>query len=282
MSERTRKNKRNKAREYKPSHLRRLDTLSGNQCAAPDCTRALIARDNETIVSKVCHIEAASANGPRFNAAMDDDDRRHFNNLILLCDECHNIIDNMENEAKYPVSLLQEWKKEHVSKFLLILSSNTSLLNLAINAIATVELEEGVDGDQGDSAVFDIEHKIKHNSIIRNKPLIDEYKIFYTKIASLYEELESQGSFKKENLLRNIRKVYLKTKGKYVGSAIQTDSFEIIQKNADNIIEDIEDELIESCDSYQTTTREDISFGVSIIMVDAFMRCKILEGPPKL
>ena len=86
-----------KARQYKPSTVRRLDTLSRNECAAPDCDRKLIARDGETIVSKICHIEAASENGPRFNPEMDDDDRRHFNNLILLCDECHNIIDNIEN-----------------------------------------------------------------------------------------------------------------------------------------------------------------------------------------
>ena len=51
-----------KARQYKPSTVRRLDTLSGNQCAAPGCTRSLIAKDGETILSKICHIEAASEN----------------------------------------------------------------------------------------------------------------------------------------------------------------------------------------------------------------------------
>lgn len=267
----------NKARQYKPSHVRRLDTLSRNECAAPDCTRKIIAHDGESIIGKICHIEAASINGPRFNPAMDDDDRRHFNNLILMCDECHTVIDNKNNEAKFPVSLLKEWKMEHESKGHLELTANTSLLKLAINAIADADLEESTDVSEAAYKPFDIEHKIAHNAIVRNKPLIDEYKVYYTKIASLYEELESQGSFKKEGLLRNIRKIYLKIKGKYVG--VSANPLEIVQKNADNIIEEIEEELMQSCSSMYT---EDISFGVSIIMVDAFMRCKILEKPSPL
>ena len=78
-----------KARQYNPSTVRRLDTLSGDECSAPDCTRKLIARDGETIISKICHIEAASPDGPRYNKNMTNDERRHYNNLILLCDECH-------------------------------------------------------------------------------------------------------------------------------------------------------------------------------------------------
>lgn len=267
-----------KARRYRPSHVRRLDTLSRNECAAPDCGKALIAHDGETVVSKICHIEAASKKGPRFNPAMDVDDRRHYNNLILLCDECHGIIDNLENESDYPVRLLREWKKEHESKGLTALNARKSLLMLAINAIASSDLEEDVEGEDADVSVFDIESKISYNEIVRNKPLIDEYKIFYTKIASLYSELERQGSFKKERLLRNIRRLYLKTRGSYILE--KGDPIEAVKKNADSIIEDIEEELVVSCSSENTAYDEDIAFGVSIIMVDAFMRCKILEEPP--
>jgi len=52
--------KKSNAREYKRSTVKRLHALSGNQCAAPDCVRKLIAREGETIISKICHIEAAS------------------------------------------------------------------------------------------------------------------------------------------------------------------------------------------------------------------------------
>lgn len=268
----------NKARQYKPATVRRLDTLSGNQCAAPDCTRKLIGRDNKSIVSKICHIEAASDNGPRFNPNMTDDERRHFDNLILLCDECHTIIDNKNNDKKYSVELLREWKLNHESKKISALNSNTSLLRIAINQISEANFDDLAVQDIETYDAFNIEDKINHNAIKRNKALIEEYKVFYSKINALYDELESQGSFKKEKLLRNIKKIYLRTKGKYVGDSSKP--IKLIRDNADNIIEDIEDYLIRSCDTGPACSEEDISFGITVVLVDAFMRCKILEEPP--
>jgi len=268
-----------KARKYKPSTVKRLHALSGNQCAAPNCTRELIARDGETIVSKICHIEAASADGARWNADMDDDQRRHFDNLILLCDECHCIIDNKENETKYPVALLKQWKKQHKSTMTYsYLNQRPSLLNKIITAISEIELDAKEEASPPNVEAFEIEEKIKHNDIKRNKALIDEYKVFYKKVNSLYQILEEQGSFKKENLLRNIRGIYLQVKGKYVGNDV--DPMQMIRDNADNIIEDVQDKLLAMAEEKTSNFSEDISFGISVIMVDAFMRCKILEEPP--
>lgn len=268
----------NEARNYTRPTLKRLYGLSGNLCAAPDCERVLIARDGISIISKICHIEAASEEGPRYNELMTDKERANFNNLILLCDECHTIIDNKENENKYPVTILKEWKKNHESKFLYEQLRNPSLLMQAINAIAEANFETETHNDENLYA-FAISDKISYNNIKRNKCLIEEYGGFYGKINALYGELESQGCFKKEKLLRNIRTIYLKTKGKYTQGV--SDPMLIIQEKADDIIEDIENEflsLVADSHKYQ----EDISFGIAIVLIDAFMRCKILEEPPKV
>lgn len=265
-----------KARRYKPSTVRRLDTLSGNQCANPKCRRKLIARDGETVISKICHIEAANTDGSRYNSKMSDDERRHYDNLILLCDECHSIIDKKENEDKYPVSLLKSWKRNHEDlnqQNLLI--KKPQLLNQAINAIAEINFKEG-EIDKNQTKSFSISEKIKHNALKRNKYLIEEYSRYYGKINSLYSELENQGSFKKEKLLRNIKLLYQKIKGEYING--QVNEFIIIQQNADNIFEDIENKLSEIINK-ELSNKEDISFALPIIMVDAFMRCKILEEP---
>ncbi|MBF0452515.1 MAG: hypothetical protein HQK75_17565 [Candidatus Magnetomorum sp.] len=200
--------------------------------------------------------------------------------LILLCDECHSIIDNKENEIKYSVSLLKQWKKNHESKQLTRLNSNSSLLRIAINAIANVELDDKYYDNVDYLKPFRIKDKIEYNSIKRNISLIEEYSIFYSKINSLYNELELQGSFKKEKLLRTIKLLYVKSKGAY----IRTDDnpMNLIRDNADNIIEDVENKLLELIEKDEAIFIEDISFGISIIMVDAFMRCKILEEPIKL
>lgn len=269
---------KSKARDYKDSTIKRLHVLSGNQCAAPDCTNALIARDGETIVSKICHIEAALPNGARWNPDMDDDQRRHFDNLILLCDECHCIIDNKDNEAQYPVSLLRQWKKQHESTITYsYLNEHPSLLSRVITAISGIELDAQEEVSSSSMGAFEIEAKIKHNDIRRNKTLIDEYKVFYAKVNSLYQTLEEQGSFKKENLLRNIRTIYLQAKGRYVEN--NPNPLQIVRDNADNIIEDVQDKLLSMAEKNTSNCSEDISFGVSLIMVDAFMRCKILEEP---
>lgn len=266
-----------KAREYTRTTLRRLDTLHGNQCAAPDCTRPLIAKDGETIISKICHIEAASKNGPRYNRNMTDDDRRHFENLILLCDEHHSIIDNPDNEIQYPVEMLKKWKRNHESKLLHNkLTTKSSLLKVAIDAISNINFEYGKLNNDF-TKPFNIEEKITYNSIKRNKALIEERKIFHSKINELYNELEIQGSFKKDKLLRNIRTVYLKIKGKYVGDSASV--MDIVRQNADNIIDGVEDELLKLIGKNFQGYEEDISFGISIILVDAFMRCRILEEP---
>ena len=51
----TSKGTKDKSRQYKPSTVRRLDTLSGNECAHPNCSKKLIAEDGISIISKICH-----------------------------------------------------------------------------------------------------------------------------------------------------------------------------------------------------------------------------------
>ncbi|MEX2491451.1 MAG: ABC-three component system protein [Nitrospirales bacterium] len=211
---------------------------------------------------------------------MTDDDRRHFDNLILLCDECHTIIDNKENEEKYTVSLLKDWKKRHESTATYaFLTSRPSLLMTVVDAIARIDMESTEKkGRSGGS--FDINDKIKHNAVVRNRPLIEEYRVFYKKINSLYQTLEKEGSFKKENLMRNIRTLYLQVKGKYLDASVTEFPQDTVRENADNIIEDVMDELLlQTQGKTGEVTQEDVAFGLSVIVVDAFIRCKILEEP---
>ncbi len=72
------------SRQYSRVTLRRLDTLSGNECAHPDCTKKLIAEDGMSIISKICHIAAASKNGPRYDKNMSDDEHNNQLSTILV------------------------------------------------------------------------------------------------------------------------------------------------------------------------------------------------------
>lgn len=273
----------NKARQYKPTTVRRLDTLSGNECAEPTCSKKLIAEDGESIISKICHIEAASANGPRWNKDSTDDERRDFGNLILLCDEHHVIIDNKNNEAKFPVYLLKKWKTDHEAKILKLISGNNvliknpSALNVVISFVGNRIFENVLITETLNAP--STEDKILYNNVIRFKPIIEEYAVYQGKLNKLYEEIEKQGSTKKEFVLQNIKTIYLKEKGKY-------DGIEDIRLHADTIIENVENELWKNIENSSNRVLdlpiEAVKLSLLIIMVDAFMRCNILEEPPKL
>jgi len=274
---------KDKARQYKPTTIRRLDKLSGNQCAGPSCLKNLIGEDGQSIISKICHIEAASKNGPRWNANMTDDERRDFSNLILLCDEHHTIIDNKDNELKFPVSLLKKWKTEHEAKILKLISGsnilvkNPSALNIIIGYVGNRIFENTVTSEPTNAP--DTEDKILYNNVILFKPVIKEYAVYQGKLNKLYEEIEKQGSTKKEFVLQNIKAIYLKEKGKHK-------DIEEIRANADTIIENVENELWKIIENSSNTNSdfpiEAIKISLLIIIVDAFMRCNILEEPPKL
>lgn len=94
--------------------LRALFARSGNQCAFPGCTQPLINAKNK-FIAQVCHIEAASEGGERYNPDENDEYRRSYENLLLLCYP-HHIETNDVDE--YPVERLLEVKREHEQMFL--------------------------------------------------------------------------------------------------------------------------------------------------------------------
>jgi len=196
------------ARNYTPKTLKRLFGLSGNQCAFPGCSKMLVNANNAKD-SNICHIEAASEGGERHNPNMSDPDRADYSNLILLCVQHHDETNDIE---KYTVDILKIMKMDHESNFLhQKIKNNPSMLKNTINAIANMNFEDPP--AEENLTPFDPKIKIIHNSIKRHSALIKEYKVYHKKLNSLYDELESQGSLKKEKILKNINLLYIKVKG---------------------------------------------------------------------
>lgn len=49
--------------------------------------------ENLIIIGQICHIEGEKEMSSRFNSNMTEEQRRSFDNLILLCPTHHTIID---------------------------------------------------------------------------------------------------------------------------------------------------------------------------------------------
>lgn len=108
-------------KSIKAETYRYLYAYSGNKCAIPNCNQPIFEEDG-LLVGECCHIEAYSLGGPRYNAAMTEEERNSKNNLMYLCSRHHKIIDNDVN--LYTTALLKEIKKNHEDQF----KENTRLL----------------------------------------------------------------------------------------------------------------------------------------------------------
>ncbi len=259
------------SRNYSDLTIKRLYALSDNRCAFPDCNVIFTNPNNSNNFSNICHIEDAEEGG-RFNPNMTDKQRASFENLILLCPNHH--IETNDTE-KYTIDSLREMKQKHeslnISKGL---TRNPSMLKNTINAISNLSLEDISESEELN--VYNPKRKLKYNFVKTNYSLIQDYKVYQGKINSLYDELERQGSIKKEKLLSNVNQIYNKIKGGYV---LDTENpLEIIRLNADNILDDVFNELYSQLEN-SNFFEEDIILGIRLILVDAFIRCKILEEP---
>ena len=97
------------------------------------------------------------------------------------------------------------------------------------------------------------------------------------KLEKIYQTLEQEKPGRKSRLLRNISDLYKIEKG----NITTNNDIEQIRKNADLIIGNIINKLdLEAKQSSNIDAdNEDIKAAVSIVVADAFIRCKILEDP---
>lgn len=107
----TTKSKRDNFTQDTVNKLRRR---AGNICSNPECYKQTLEpqitdEEKTTDTGIAAHICAASENGPRYDPAMSEKDRKHISNGIWLCSHCATKIDR--EAAAYSIALLKQWKK---------------------------------------------------------------------------------------------------------------------------------------------------------------------------
>ena len=91
----------------------KLFSDSGGYCQNPACNVPLFPEASERYshFAEMAHIFAATDGGPRTNAEMIGSERANYDNLILLCANCHTIID--KEPQTYTDVMITEWKRDH-------------------------------------------------------------------------------------------------------------------------------------------------------------------------
>jgi hypothetical protein len=96
---------------------RKLLQRSGNMCAFPDCRVQLTAEgtpeDPVVVLGEIAHIVAESPGGPRGKSPLTAKQRNSYPNLILLCNQHHQLIDSEGALATYTVERLTAMKQDH-------------------------------------------------------------------------------------------------------------------------------------------------------------------------
>ncbi|RKE85136.1 hypothetical protein [Rhizobium sp. AG855] len=94
----------------------KLFTDSAGFCQNPACNRQLFPEGFEDYphLAEMAHIFAAVDGGPRTDHDLSEADRGAYDNIILLCANCHTMADKVPEH--YTAELMQKWKEEHKKK----------------------------------------------------------------------------------------------------------------------------------------------------------------------
>jgi hypothetical protein len=142
--------------------------------------------------------------------------------------------------------------------------------NLA--AIINVLSKENYANDNGSIQVdpFEIDKKIQFNDLANAKDIIKEYTKHHPKVDAKYQEFDRQGVNKSLSVLSKIKKLFIEA-----SSSEETLS-------ADNIylrtVKKVLETVMESSNLDEIRIDE-LELCVDVLVVDAFIRCKIFKSP---
>lgn len=206
-----------KSRSYSINTIKKLYGASGAHCSRCKCKLIYpeTSEDKSIQIGEIGHIVALSDDGPRADPSLTPEKSNEYGNLILLCANCHKLVDKQPNS--YTVDDLKKMKKEHeewVSKRLDISISNmgSAELEIAVRNIASRKYfnMENI----GNFDLIDIKEKIIKNNLdedvqaLITKGLlgVNEVKLFITEYNKIDPEfIVTLESFFKEKYI-NLKK----------------------------------------------------------------------------
>jgi len=160
--------------------------------------------------------------------------------------------------------LIYKFIKEELGGDIDVTKFDSNLASV-INILSKERWDDANNHDSTNS--FEVDRKIIFNELDRSRSIIEEYRVYYKKVDEKYSEFDQQGVNKSFSVLRSISKEYilLKRKG-----------------NPDEIFEEViertKNKVLESANFIEIPIDE-LELCVDILVVDAFIRCKIFENP---
>lgn len=151
------------------------------------------------------------------------------------------------------------------------LGNEVDIVKLDSNLAMVIDILSKEDWDIQDSLdsidSFEIERKISFNNLGTVKDIIDDYKVHYNRVDKIYSEFDLMGNNKSSSVLGTIRKEYVKAR-----NTVHDDDLFIL------VLEKIQEKTVQSA-NYKPIPIDELELCVNILVVDAFIRCKIFKNP---
>ena len=116
-----------------------LFTRAGGRCEFDNCNRYLLTHHvthQSGNFAQMAHIVAFRRAGPRGEAPISSAERNDLSNLMLLCPQCHKLID--DNPDLYPVEALQGFKKDHEDRIRMLTAAKVDKQAAALALTAVI------------------------------------------------------------------------------------------------------------------------------------------------
>ncbi len=189
----------------------------------------------------------------------------------------HNIIFNPVTDIIDTISILTFIKGRDISSLKKIykfikaeLGNEVDIVKLDSNLATIVNILAKEDWDKTDGLVtnsFEIDHKISFNNLKDAGAVITDYGTYHSKLDKIYSEFDTQGVNKSNSVLNKIRTIYLREK------SIKSDDELFFL-----VIDEVQNYVLESA-NFTRIPIDELEICINIIVVDAFIRCKIFENP---
>lgn len=142
--------------------------------------------------------------------------------------------------------------------------------NLAevINILSREDMQDGYAASV--PIAFDVEKKLTVNNLSSAALIVEEYKVHHHRVTRVYEEFNKAGKNKSNSVLNALMMMYAKHSCTFSGD-------ELFFKIVDTAIEKIQSSM-----NYATIPLDELEQYVSVLAVDAFIRCKIFKNPSEV
>lgn len=118
-----------------------------------------------------------------------------------------------------------------------------------------------------DTSDFEIAEKIKSNNLSEIESKIADIGVYLGDVQKVYNTYDAEGVNKSRAVLHSLNCTYLKLKRKL-------DGIDLMEELANEIYKDLSND-----ETLKSFYEDDIKFYIDIVLVDAFVRCKIFENP---